>query len=150
MEFVSGACKEAGSCGPNEVPVVTTERRCALLIEDELLVAMVAVDALEDLGFRVLEAASAARALELAKVNQGGIAFAMVDLGLPDRPGEELVCELRDLYPALPIIIASGKGAGAIDESVRSLANIAFVTKPYNFDDLREKIEQLSSGASTP
>ena len=129
---------------------MTTDRRYALLVEDELLVAMVAVDALEDLGFRVLEASSAARALELAKVHQGGIAFAMVDLGLPDRPGEDLVCELRDLYPTLPIIIASGKGAGAIDESVRSLANIAFVTKPYNFEDLREAIERLSSGSSKP
>jgi DNA-binding response OmpR family regulator len=129
---------------------VTTERRYALLVEDELLVAMVAVDTLEDLGFRVLEASSAARALELTKAHQGGIAFAMVDLGLPDRPGEELVCELRELYETLPIIIASGKGAGAIDENVRSLANIAFVTKPYNFEDLREAIERLSSGASTP
>jgi DNA-binding response OmpR family regulator len=136
--------------GLNEVLVVTTERRHALLVEDELLVAMVAVDALEDLGFRVLEASSAARALELAKAHQGGISVAMVDLGLPDRPGEELVCELRDLYPTLPIIIASGKGAGAIDGNVRSLANIAFVTKPYNFEDLREAIERFSSGASTP
>ena len=128
---------------------MTTERRHALLVEDELLVAMVAVDALEDLGFSVLEASSAARALELAKAHQGGISVAMVDLGLPDRPGEELVCELRDLYPTLPIIIASGKGAGAIDGNVRSLANIAFVTKPYNFEDLREAIERFSSGAST-
>jgi len=126
---------------------VTTEGRYALLVEDEVLVAMVAIDALDDLGFRVLEASSAARALELAKAHEDGIAFAMVDLGLPDRPGEELVCELRDLYPTLPIIIASGKGA---DERVRSLANIALVTKPYNFEDLRAAIERLSSGASKP
>jgi DNA-binding response OmpR family regulator len=137
-------------CGLNEVWVVTTDRRYALLVEDEILVAMVAIDALDDLGFHALEASSAARALELAKAHQDGIAFAMVDLGLPDRPGEALVCELRDLYPALPIIIASGKGAGAIDERVRSLANIALVTKPYNFEDLRAAIERLSSGASKP
>jgi DNA-binding response OmpR family regulator len=112
---------------------VTTETRYALLVEDELLVAMVAMDALDELGFRVLEAASAARALELAQANQGAIAFAMVDLGLPDRPGEELVSELRGLYPTLPIIIASGKGAAAVDGGVRSLANISFVSKPYDF-----------------
>jgi DNA-binding response OmpR family regulator len=129
---------------------VTTERPCALLVEDELLVAMVANDALDDLGYRVLEASSAARALELAKAHQGGIAFAMVDLGLPDRPGEELVCELRSLHPTLPIIIASGRGVGAVDDGVRSLANVAFVTKPYDFEDLRKAIERLSSGASTP
>jgi DNA-binding response OmpR family regulator len=131
------------------VPVVTTETRYALLVEDELLVAMVATDALDELGFRVLEAASAARALELAQAHQGAIAFAMVDLGLPDRPGEDLVCELRGLYPALPIIIASGKGAGAMDGDVRSLANVAFVTKPYDFENLRVTIERVSSGTPT-
>ena len=124
---------------------VTTERRYALLVEDELLVAMVAMDVLDELGFHVLEASSAAQALELARDHYGGIAFAMVDLGLPDRPGEALVCELRELYPTLPIIIASGKGIGAIDGSVRSLANVAFITKPYDFEDLRKAVERVST-----
>jgi DNA-binding response OmpR family regulator len=128
---------------------VTTERRYALLVEDELLVAMVAMDALDELGFHVLEASSAARALELAQAHEGGIAFAMVDLGLPDRPGEELVCELRGLYPTLPIIIASGKGAGVMEDGVRSLANVAFVSKPYDFEGLRMTIERVSGGVST-
>jgi CheY-like chemotaxis protein len=127
---------------------VTAEKRYALLVEDELLVAMVAADALDELGFHVLEASSAARALALAQAHQGAIEFAMVDLGLPDRPGEELVCELRGLYPNLPIIIASGKGAGAVDGSVRSLANIAFLTKPYDFEVLRATIERMSGGAA--
>src|SRR5215510_9435867 len=110
---------------------------------------MVATDALDELGFRVLEASSAARALELAQAHQGAIAFAMVDLGLPDRPGEELVCELRDLYPALPIIIASGKGVGAIGDGIRSLGNMSFLTKPYDFEHLRVVVERVSGGAST-
>jgi DNA-binding response OmpR family regulator len=128
---------------------VTTEKRYALLVEDELLVAMVAMDAIDELGFHVLEAPSAARALELAQAHKGGIAFAMVDLGLPDRPGEELVCELRGLYPTLPIIIASGKGAGAVDDGIRSLAHVTFLTKPYDFDVLRMTIERVSGRAST-
>lgn len=111
---------------------------------------MVAMDALDELGFRVLEASSAARALELAQAHQGAIVFAMVDLGLPDRPGEELIRELRALYPTLPIIIASGKGAGAMEGGVRSLPNIAFVAKPYDFEDLRMTIERVSRSAPTP
>ena len=136
-------------CCLRGVPVVTTETRYALLVEDELLVAMVATDALDELGFHVLEASSAGRALELAQAHQGAIAFAMVDLGLPDRPGEDLVCELRGLYPSLPIIIASGKGAGAVDGDIRSLANVAFVTKPYDFENLRVTIERVSGATST-
>jgi len=120
----------------------------ALLVEDELLVAMAATEALEELGFGVLEAASAASAMELAAAHKGTIAFAMIDLGLPDRPGEELVRELRVLYPALPIIIASGKGASSIDPNVKSLRNLAVVTKPYDFEDLRAAIERITGKAS--
>ena len=58
--------------------------RCALVVEDELLVAMVASDALAELGFRAIEAPSAAKALELAEENKSDIVLALVDLGLPD------------------------------------------------------------------
>jgi DNA-binding response OmpR family regulator len=121
----------------------------ALLVEDEVLVAMVATEALEELGFRVLEAASAARALELAETHKSAIAVAMIDLGLPDRPGEELIRELRTLYPDLPIIIASGKGAGTIDANLKSLRKLAIITKPYDFGDLRAALE-LFTGDTSP
>lgn len=117
--------------------------RCVLLVEDEALVAMVAVDALNELGFEVIEAASAMIALQLAATNKDKIGVALVDLGLPDLPGEELVGELRTLYPRLPIIVASGKGAGAIDEKWQSMNDVTILPKPYNFDDLQAVVERV-------
>ena len=117
--------------------------RCALLVEDEALVAMVAADALDEMGYEVIEAASATLALQLAEVNKGKINVALIDLGLPDLPGEQLVGELRSLYPRLPIIVASGKGAGAIDLSVQLLHDIIILPKPYNFDDLQSALARL-------
>lgn len=123
------------------------KNRCALLVEDEVLVAMVAVDALDELGFRVLEAGSAGQALQLAEDNKGLIDVALVDLGLPDRPGEKLVGELRSLYPQLPIIVASGKGASAVDPALQALCNLIIMPKPYDFEDLRAAVERLGSDA---
>jgi DNA-binding response OmpR family regulator len=123
--------------------------RCALLVEDELLVAMVAVDALAELGFHVLEAASAAQALQLAEDNKGLINVALVDLGLPDLPGEKLVSELRSLYPQLPIIVASGRGADSVDADLQSLSNLIMLPKPYDFEDLRLAIVRLERHAET-
>ena len=117
--------------------------RCALVVEDELLVAMVASDALTELGFRALEAPSAAKALQLAEENKSEIALALVDLGLPDTPGEELVSELRARYPLLPIIVASGRGTGDIDAGIRALANMIILPKPYDFEELRRAVENL-------
>jgi DNA-binding response OmpR family regulator len=117
--------------------------RCALLVEDEALVAMVAADALDEMGYQVIEAASAKLALQLAEINKDRINVALIDLGLPDLPGEQLVGELRSLYPRLPIIVASGKGAGAIDQSVQSLQDIIILPKPYNFDELQSALTRL-------
>ena len=117
--------------------------RCALLVEDEALVAMVAADALDEMGYQVIEAASATLALQLAEINKDRIDVALIDLGLPDLPGEQLVGELRTLYPRMPIIVASGKGPGAIDTSVQLLHDIIILPKPYNFDDLQSALARL-------
>jgi DNA-binding response OmpR family regulator len=122
--------------------------RCVLLVEDEALVAMVAVDALNELGFEVIEAASAAVALQLAATNKHRIGVALVDLGLPDLPGEELVGELRSLYPRLPIIVASGKGLGALDEKLQALDDVTILPKPYNFEDLQSAVARVVGGGS--
>lgn len=122
--------------------------RCVLLVEDEALVAMVAVDALNELGFEVIEASSATVALRLAATNKDRIGVALVDLGLPDLPGEELVDELRSLYPLMPIIVASGKGPGAIDGKLQAMRDLTILPKPYNFEDLQAVVERVVRGST--
>ena len=79
-----------------------------LLVEDEVLVQMVAKEQLQDLGCKVEVAGSVAEALDRVKLIAGGIDLAIVDIGLPDTKGDVLAAALRTLYPKLPIVIASG------------------------------------------
>ena len=79
-----------------------TDRK-VLLVEDEVLVAALAVDALEELGYRALEATSSKAALALVS---GGteFEFAVIDIGLPDGDGFELARRLRDT-PRRPRVV---------------------------------------------
>jgi CheY-like chemotaxis protein len=120
----------------------TSEPR-VLLVEDEVLVQMVAQQQLEDLGCKVETAGSVTEALDKVKRVSGGIDLAIVDIGLPDRKGDVLAAELRALYPKLPIVIASGYGDAGLRDRFKDDANITFAGKPYTMDDLRRVVDAL-------
>lgn len=113
-----------------------------LLVEDELLIQMLAVDQLESLGFTVETAASATEAMNKIKLI-GDLEAAVVDLGLPDRKGDILIREMRALYPSMPIVVASGYGETAVRNSFEDDRRITFLAKPYVADDLKAALDAL-------
>lgn len=118
--------------------------RKVLLVEDEVLVAMVATDALMELGYEVVETTTASAALAEIGTGRTQFEFAVVDFGLPDRPGEDLVYDLKTLRPELPIIIASGYSEDVLRSRLKTDANrLAFLTKPYDLASLQNTINAL-------
>jgi CheY-like chemotaxis protein len=118
--------------------------RKVLLVEDEVLVAALAVDALEELGYQSIEATTAKAAREIAS---GGaqLAFAVIDVGLPDGRGDALALELLGLRPDLPIIIATGYDGAHLDERLRTHARMAVLGKPYDIAQLQAAIKSITS-----
>jgi len=120
--------------------------RRVLLVEDEPLVAILASDKLTQLGFEVIEAATARAALDLAGDNNARFAFAIVDFGLPDRPGEELIADLKALRPDLPIIVASGYAESMLRSLIMARGRFAFLNKPYDIASLQAAIDSVTGG----
>jgi CheY-like chemotaxis protein len=117
--------------------------RRVLLVEDETLVAMIATDSLNELGYDVIEVGTARAALDWAHPDCAKFDFAMIDMGLPDRPGDELISDLRKLCPDLPIIVASGYGEGELRRRLKADDRFAFLNKPYERTSLRAAIDSL-------
>jgi CheY-like chemotaxis protein len=117
--------------------------RRVLLVEDEALVAMIAVDSLSELGYDVVEVATARAALEQAHPDRAAFDFAVIDMGLPDRPGDHLIVELRKIRPNLPIIVASGYGESEVRRRFGADERFAFLNKPYERTSLRAAIDSL-------
>ncbi len=111
-----------------------------LLVEDEPFVAMVARQILEDEGFEVSLAATAAAGLSFAEANSATLVAAVVDLGLPDMRGDALVEKLRVLRADLPILVASGYGTGELQALFADDTHIALVGKPYDSAALRQAL----------
>ena len=121
---------------------MTTARK-VLLVEDEVLVAALAADALEELGFQIVEAATTKAALELARAGVGTFAVAIIDVGLPDGRGDALAIELRRMRGDLPIIIATGYGEASLDERIRG-KQIVVLGKPYDISQLHAAIKSIA------
>jgi len=113
-----------------------------LLVEDEVLVAALAVDALEELGYQTIEVTNAKAARAIASGNEP-LAFAVLDIGLPDGRGDALALELRKARPDLPIVIAPGYDGAHLDEAVRKQQRTAVLNKPYDIAQLQAAIQAI-------
>jgi signal transduction histidine kinase/DNA-binding response OmpR family regulator len=129
----SGPVPEA----PTTSPLAQSGRpRRILLVEDEVVLRMSTADMLERLDCFVAGVGSGEEALELLGRDEG-FDLLLTDLGLPGMSGEELARAVRQRFPDLPVIIASGYGStGGQPDGMR------FIGKPYSSVDLQQALEQ--------
>ena len=114
-----------------------------LLVEDEALVAALAVDALEELGYQTIEATTCKAATEIV-AGATPLLLAIVDVGLPDGRGDALAIELRKLRAELPIVIATGYDQSHLDERARNHPLTAVLNKPYDIAQLQASIDKIA------
>ena len=114
-----------------------------LVVEDEVLIQMVASDILEDLGFIPEVAGSAAAAKSKLALLAGEVAAAVVDVGLPDATGDVLVNELRAIYPTLPIVVASGHSESSLSGTFKGYERLGYLSKPYSSDGLAAALRSV-------
>ena len=114
----------------------------ALVVDDEPIVRSFLSGTLEDIGFKITEAGTAAEALHAAS-GHDGFSVAFIDLGLPDLSGLELITELRRWQPELPIVIASGYGEMAKRDMEESKQWSAVLVKPYDEQVIADVLADL-------
>ena len=120
------------------------QRPFVLLVEDEPLIRMLAEEMLDLLGYVALEAGSAAEALAIVSQRVDHLHAMMIDLGLPDQPGETVIRRVRDLRPDLPVIVVTGADTVSAARRLDDYDGIAFLEKPYNFIDLESTVAGLA------
>lgn len=120
-----------------------------LIVEDEMLVRMFAVDALEDAGFQVLQAGDA-REAATALAGAADLAAVIVDMGLPDRPGDQLASEMRAQLQDLPILIASGRSERELKDRFAADQRIGVLVKPFTASMLVSALAALGISAPSP
>jgi two-component system KDP operon response regulator KdpE len=109
-----------------------------LLIDDEPAILRFLRAGLESQGYIVTTAEDARSGLGF--IRQGAADLAVLDLGLPDMDGLEVVKRIRDGGGILPIIILSSRDNESTKVSALDLGADDYVTKPFGIDELLARI----------
>ena len=131
---------EEGPSATREVePRIPTFRR-VLVVDDHRDTCTGMKMMLERRGYEITVAHSAEQAVE--KAHERDFDLLISDIGLPDRSGYDLMRELRE-SKGLPGIALSGFGSEHDISKARAAGFAEHLTKPINFEQLEEAIQNL-------
>jgi two-component system KDP operon response regulator KdpE len=116
---------------------VTEAMHLVLVIEDDKAIQSVLRMLFEANGFRVVIAATAVRGEQDAKVHRPDVV--VVDLGLPDRDGIEVIARIRKWSP-VPVLVLTARTDEAQRLEAFEKGADDYVTKPFSAPELLARV----------
>lgn len=111
-----------------------------LVVEDEPLVRMVAVEVLADAGHKVLEAGDGLEALDVLRSTAADMLI--TDVQMPRMNGYQLAEVSIERWPAMKVLLVTGYARDAVPAGIASAA-IHTIHKPYDIDRLPALVTEL-------
>ena len=109
-----------------------------LVVDDEPAILRFLRAGLGSQGYVVLEAETGQKALDAARNKRADIM--VLDLGLPDIDGLEVIKRVRDAGSSVPIIVLSSRDNEAAKVQALDFGADDYVTKPFGVDELLARI----------
>jgi PAS domain S-box-containing protein len=118
-----------------------------LVVEDEIAVRELVCRVLGSHGYKILEAETGVKALELWQTNKKKIDLLLTDLIMPDRlNGRELAETLRADRPKLKVIFTSGYTADVVGKDFVLQRGLHYLQKPYDPQKLVVTVRECLDG----
>jgi CheY-like chemotaxis protein len=123
--------------------LVETKRPVVLIVEDEFLLRMDAVDTVKEAGFEAVEAANADEAIEILEARPD-ITVVFTDIQMPgSMDGLKLAQAVRGRWPPIKIVATSGHAH--VSESDLPKGS-RFLPKPYSATQITGVLRELIGG----
>jgi PAS domain S-box-containing protein len=119
-----------------------------LVIDDEPLVRMLVVDALEELGYVAVEASDGPSGMKVIRSDQR-IDLLITDVGLPNgMNGRQIADAARELRPDLKVLFITGYAENAVLNHGHLDHGMQVVTKPFDMVELSRRIQAILAAPS--
>lgn len=124
------------------------QQETILVVEDEAAVRRFSVDALVELGYRVLEADGASAALQLVDAHPE-INLMFTDVVMPDVNGAKLAEEARRRRTDLRVLFTTGYTRNAVVHNGVLDAGVDLIGKPFTLEELAAKVRAVLDAPDT-
>ena len=114
-----------------------------LVVDDEEYILNADKAMLNELGYEVLLAKGGKEALRVFEENKDRIKLLILDLIMPDLGGEIVYDRIKSSRPDIRVILSSGYSIEGQAESILKKGCDGFIQKPYNLNQLAQKIEEI-------
>jgi PAS domain S-box-containing protein len=121
-----------------------------LVVEDEANLRYLARQFLEKQGYRVLEAADGAVAMQIAVAHEGVIHLLLTDVIMPGMNGRELAQRISEIRPQTKILYMSGYTENVIGHNGMLDAGIRLLQKPFTLRDLQGRVREALDSSPFP
>ena len=135
---------------PVDYRKVEPGRETILLVEDEPNLRYLARQYLEKQGYRVIEAADGAVAVQIAVAHEGVIHLLLTDVIMPGMNGRELAQRISEIRPNVKILYMSGYTENVIGQNGTLDAGVRLLQKPFNLRDLKSVVREVLDKTPTP
>ena len=114
-----------------------------LVVEDDPAVAEQLVIGLEEYGYTVISSSSLMKAKEIINKSLEDIGCIIIDIVLDDGSGIDLIREVHERKPLLPILAGSSYPLSKGDQDYLKKDGISLVQKPYKIDSILLKLSTI-------
>jgi PAS domain S-box-containing protein len=135
----------AGQREPADLPVARPAQASGgsetiLVIDDEEVVRGTARATLERLGYTVILAENGPRGIQRFRQSRARISLVLLDLTMPEMPGEEVLEKLKAIRPDIPVILSSGFSEREVTRRLSGKGSARFLQKPYTASQLAQQV----------
>ena len=121
-----------------------------LLVEDEANLRYLARQYLEKQGYKVIEAADGAVAMQIAVAHEAVIHLLLTDVIMPGMNGRELAQRISQIRPNVKVLYMSGYTENVIGHNGTLEAGVLLLQKPFNLRDLKSKVREVLDATPIP
>lgn len=146
----AGASETPHVAPPIRIQKVEPGTETILLVEDEANLRYLARQYLEKQGYRVIEAADGAVAMQIVVAHEGVIHLLLTDVIMPGMNGRELAQRITEIRPNVKVLYMSGYTENVIGHDGTLDAGVRLLQKPFNLRDLKNKVREVLDATPTP